>query len=217
MSEIHSEDGSTVEKLGREPWDQIDWAGIFERAAGEENHPISTQTLAQLLSTQYDCTPGLAREILQLAVNHGELLSLKVSIDDMSWTYYFNRQSSSGARCIELIVAAHDFYETHTELVPEPISKEDLKSKFVDIYPNADTTLIERAFDGMKFMEPLLVDEDEVRLHPALAGYALLLRSHEAIYDAIAPCDTADEGPAFDRVLRALGKYSEAENELTRR
>lgn len=217
MSEIHSDDGRTVEKLGREPWDQIDWSELFERTAGKADLPLSTQTLAQVLSTRYDCTPGLAREILQLAVNHGELLSFEVTIGDMSWTYYFNRQYSSGARCIELIVSAHDFYESPTELVPEPVSKEDLKSSFVDFYPHSDATLIDGVLSGMKFMEPLLVDEDEVRLHPALARYALLRRSHEAIYDAIAPCDTAEEGPAFERVLRELGKYSEAKNELTRR
>lgn len=214
MDEIQPDDGSTVEQLGREPWNQVDWPELFERSAGKENLPLSTQTLAQVISTRYDCTPGLAREILQLAANHGELLSLEVTIGNLSWTYYFNRQSSSGAHCIELIVCAHHFYDNPTELVPEPMSKEGLKSSFVEFCPHADTTLIDGVFDGMKYMEPLLVDGDEVRLHPALARYALLRRSHEAIHNAIAPCDTAEEGPAFDRVLKALGRHNEAQDAL---
>ncbi|EMA19250.1 hypothetical protein C443_16576 [Haloarcula argentinensis DSM 12282] len=217
MSEIHSDDGRTVEKLGREPWVQIDWAELFERTAGKENLPLSTQTLAQVLSARYDCTPGLAREVLQLAVNHGELLSLEVTIGDMSWTYYFNRTSPSGSRSIELIVSTRDFYDTPSDFVPETISKENLKSKYEGIYSHADTTLFDRVINSLEYMIPLLVDGDEVRLHPALTRYVLLRRSHEAISDAIAPCDTAEEGPAFERVLGELGKYSEAKNELTRR
>jgi len=217
MDEIQSDDGSTVEKLGREPWNQIDWSEIFERSAGKEGLPLSTQTLAQVLSTRYDCTPGLAREILQLAVNHGELLSLEVTIGDMSWTYYFNKQTTSGARRIELIVSAHDFYNGRTDLTPEPVSRADLKSKFEECYSGVDSDLIGRVIEHMRYMEPVLLDEDGVHLHPALARYVLLKRSHEAIYDAIAPCDTNEEGPAFERVLRALGEYNEAENDLKRR
>lgn len=217
MDEIQSDDGSTVEKLGREPWNQIDWSEIFERSAGKESLPLSTQTLAQVLSTRHDCTPGLAREILQLAVNHGELLSLKITVGNLSWTYYFNRQTASGARRIELIVSSHDFYDSRTDLTPGPISREDLKSKLEDVYSGVDSTLIGRVIEHMRYMVPILLDEDEVHLHPALAKYVLLERSHEAIHDAIAPCDTAEEGPAFERVLRALGEYNEAKNDLIRR
>jgi len=217
MSEIHSDDGSTVEKLGREPWDQIDWAELFERAAGKADLPLSTQTLAQVLSTRYDCTPGLAREILQLAVNHGELLSLEITICNMSWTYYFNRQTTSGARCTELIISSHDFYDGRTNLTPEPVSRENLKSSFEECYSGVASDLIGRVIEHMRYMEPVLLDEDGVHLHPALARYVLLKRSHEALYDAIAPCDTAEEGPAFERVLRTLGEYNEAENDLIRR
>lgn len=214
MSEIHSDDRRTVEKLGREPWDQIEWAELFERTAGKTDLPLSTQTLAQVLSTRYDCTPGLAREILQLAVKHGELLSLKFILGDMTWTYYFNRQSSSGARRIALLVCVHDLYDTPSDFVPEPISKEKLKSGFGETYPHADTDLFDRVINCMKYMVPLLVDGDQVRLHPALARYELLRTLHEAIYDAIAPCNTAEEGPAFDRVLNVLGEYREAEDAL---
>lgn len=217
MSEIHSDDGGTVEKLGREPWDQIDWTKIFELTTGKRDLPLSAQTLAQVLSTRYDCTPGLAREILQLAVNHGELLSLEVTICDMSWNYYFNKQTTSGARRIELIVSAHDFYNGRTDLTPEPVSREDLKSIFEECYSGVDADLIGRVIEHMRYMEPVLLDEDGVHLHPALARYVLLKRSHEAIHDAIAPCDTTEEGPAFERVLRALGEYNEAENDLQRR
>jgi hypothetical protein len=214
MSEIHSDDERTVEKLGREPWDQVDWPELFERTTGKQDLPLSTQTLAQVLSVRYDCTPGLAREVLQLAVNHGELLSLKITLGDMTWTYYFNKDSASGTCSTELIVSSVDFYDSRTDLTPEPISRDELKSRFIERCPDVDYSLPSRVVEHMRYMEPIVLDEDGIHLHPALARYALVQRSHEAVYDAIAPCDTDEEGPAFDRVLTALGRYSEAQKAL---
>jgi hypothetical protein len=126
MDEIHSDDGSTVEKLGRDPWLHTDWQDLFERVAGSSEPPLQSDTLSLAVSNQYGCDQEFGETIVRKAAECGPLLRISVKLEDLRWEYYAAKSDVITEPCNWISITDSDVLADDESLAPEAVSRDEL-------------------------------------------------------------------------------------------
>jgi len=89
MDEIHFDDERNVNKIGRHPTKDIDWATIFKDATDGTGEPLMFATLAQIVSELYNIELEKAEIYVYMASGHGELVRVRVDAGSVDSRFYY--------------------------------------------------------------------------------------------------------------------------------
>lgn len=214
MTKSEEDDVSAVQEFGHEPWKQPNWDKLFEQVAGRRDLPLPKETLSQVMSVRYNCTPGLAEAVLELAQRYNELTEMRIYVGEITWTYYFNKVSQTECDCQDLFILPETFCDPDS-LLPKPVRRDELKSSFADLNRLVDGSFFDRVIESMEYMKPVLLEEDEVRLHPDVSHYYALTRLSTSLTDEVGASEITGYEPALNQVVELLDKHAEVREKLS--
>jgi len=184
MNEIHSDDGGTVEKLGRDPWLHTDWQDLFERVAGSTEPPLQRDTLVLAVSNRYGCDQEFGETIVRKAAECGQLLRISVKLEDLRWEYYAAKSDVIVESCNWISITGGDVLADTESLAPEAVSRDELVQR-VDSRPRqTPIKQVRYIADSIEHLAPFYINDGDPKLQPRVAKNILLRRSHGQIVEA---------------------------------
>lgn len=214
MDEIHSDDGRTVEKLGRDPWLHTDWQGLFERVAGSSAPPLQRDTLILAVSNKYDCSRGFAETVIDKAAECGQLLRVDVRLENMVWNYYVAERDVIRESCNWFCIRGADVFADTDSLAPKVVSRDEFVERASSRPRNPPRKQIEYAADNIEHLDPFYAVDGDLKLQPEVAENILLRRSHAQVVEAVSFSTPKQVNQALADVMRAVSNYNTAKNEL---
>lgn len=214
MSEIHSNDGRTVNELGRDPWLRTDWQDLFERVAGSSEPPLQSDTLSLAVSNKYGCDKEFAETIVRKAAECGQLLRISVKLEDLRWEYYASESDVITEPCNWICITGGDVLADAESLAPEAVSRDELVQR-VDSKPRqTPIKQVQYIADNIERLDPFYVDDGDLKLQPRVAENILLRRSHALVVEAVSFSTPKQGNEALADVMRAVSDYNTAKDEL---
>ncbi len=214
MNEIHSDDGSTVEKFGRDPWLQTDWQGLFERVAGSTEPPLQRDTLALAVSNKYGFSQEFGETFVDKAAECGQLFRVQINLDNLTWDYYISEPDVTGDHCNWVSILSSDILADTDELVPEILSRNEVVEKLCARDNQITLNQAQHVADHIECFYPFYADGGDVKMHPQVSKQLVTNRSYAQISEAVSFTTPTGVNEALADVLESVLAYEEATREL---
>lgn len=214
MDEIHSDNGCTEEELDHDPWLNTDWQDLFERVAGSSEVPLQSDTVALAVSGKYGCNQEFGETITEKAAECGQLLRISLRFGGLRWEYYAAKSDVVSEPCNWVSIGSPDVLADPESLAPEVVSRDELVERMGSKSPQVPPKQAQYIADNIERLAPFYIDGDHLKLQPQICESILLHQLQSRLSGAISQFTPAEEGPAFTRVLEALGDYKKAQKQL---
>jgi hypothetical protein len=214
MDEIHTDSGRTVENLGRDPWLQIDWQGIFERVVGSSAPPVKRNTLVLVVSNKYGCERGFAETVIDKAAECGQLLRVDVQLEDMKWYYYIAERDVIREPCNWLCIRGADVFVDKDSMAPKVVSRDEIVERVISRPRQSPRKQIQYVADNIEHLDPFYVVDGDLKLQPRVAENILVCRSHAQVVEAVSFSTPKQVNEVLADVMSAVSDYNTAKGDL---
>ena len=215
MDEIHSDNDSTVEKLGRDPWLHTDWQDLFERVAGSSEPPLQSDTLSLAVGNRYGCDQEFGETMVRKAAECGQLLRISVKLEGLRWEYYAAKSDVITQECNWISIIDGDVLADDESLAPEAVSRDELVQRVNSKPRQTPIKQVQYIADNIKHMAPFYINDGDLKLKPRVAENILLCRSHPQIVEAASFSTPKQVNEALADVMEAVADYNTAKDALS--
>jgi len=209
MNEIQPDDGSTVKKLGHDPWLQTDWQDLFEQITGSSEIPLQKNILAMAISNKFSCDQDFGETIVEKAAECGQLLHISVNIENLQWEYYVARADVISETCNWICIGSNDVLVDDDSTTPEVVSRDEFVER-VDSRPRPTPhKQVRYIADNLHYLAPFRIEDNELKLGSEIAEHILLNRSLAKIIEAVSFSEATVPNEALAAVMEVASNHEE--------